>query len=154
MCVATLQLLLSTGFLLHVKVTLAFIENELVGPPSIQCKAGAIGMHFRTTRLFNGQEKNEQITGKVYVKGNFNRPECRVDYSSQLHGGIQDGGITIGHGSCNMDRQRVLSPGGVMFSLVLVISFHPLFVTKYDKVYNVRCLYKEVTQIVTTHFDV
>ncbi|KAL6737153.1 hypothetical protein Aduo_010822 [Ancylostoma duodenale] len=125
MCVATLQLLLSTGFLLHVKVTLAFIENELVGPPS-----------------------------KVYVKGNFNRPECRVDYSSQLRGGIQDGGITIGHGSCNMDRQRVLSPGGVMFSLVFVISFHPLFVTKYDKVYNVRCLYKEVTQIVTTHFDV
>ncbi|EPB77016.1 zona pellucida-like domain protein [Ancylostoma ceylanicum] len=87
------------------------------------------------------------LAGKVYVKGNYNRPECRVDYSSQLTGGIQDGRITIGHGSCNMDRQRVrkatlvqdknLSPGGVMFSLVLVISFHPLFVTKYDKVYNV-----------------
>ncbi|EYB94692.1 hypothetical protein Y032_0168g177 [Ancylostoma ceylanicum] len=104
------------------------------------------------TKIFIFQAERKSC--KVYVKGNYNRPECRVDYSSQLTGGIQDGRITIGHGSCNMDRQRVLSPGGVMFSLVLVISFHPLFVTKYDKVYNVRCLYKEVTQIVTTHFDV
>ncbi|CAJ0604403.1 unnamed protein product [Cylicocyclus nassatus] len=139
-----LQLLLSTGFLSH--VVLAIVEdNELVGPPSIQCKAGAIEMRFRTTKLFNG---------KVYVKGNYNRPECKVDYSAEENGGVRDGEIRIAHGSCNMDRQRTLSPYGVMFSIVFVISFHPLFITKYDKVYSIRCMYHEVTRTVATRLDV
>ncbi|KHJ96392.1 zona pellucida-like domain protein [Oesophagostomum dentatum] len=141
---ARLQLLLSTGFLLQ--VTVCVVENnELVGPPNVNCKDGAIEMRFRTTKMFSG---------KVYVRGSYNRPECKVDYSSSPSKETQTGEIRIAHGLCNMDRQRMLSPDGVTFSIVLVISFHPLFITKFDKVYSIKCLYQEVTQTVATKLDV
>jgi hypothetical protein len=35
-----------------------------------------------------------------------------------------------------------------------VISFHPLFVTKNDRAYNINCQYREVAQTVTAGIDV
>uniref|UniRef100_A0A1I7X5B3 ZP domain-containing protein n=1 Tax=Heterorhabditis bacteriophora TaxID=37862 RepID=A0A1I7X5B3_HETBA len=102
-------------------------DNELIGNPQIQCNSETIDMQFKTKK---------QFTGKVYVKGNFVRPECRVDYSKKTADGLPVGGIRLNHGACNMDRQRML------------------FVTKMDKAYNIKCMYREVTKTVTAHLDV
>jgi hypothetical protein len=47
-----------------------------------------------------------------------------------------------------------LNPRGVMYTTVMVVSFHPIFITKVDRAFNVQCFYGEVTQSVTTGLDV
>ncbi|CAD6185402.1 unnamed protein product [Caenorhabditis auriculariae] len=120
-------------------------ENELIGHPEIKCNADTIDMQFKTKK---------QFSGKVYVKGSFNRPECRVDYSSHDKDGRPLGGIKLNHGACNMDRQRMIAPEGMMFSTILIISFHPLFLTRMDKAYHIKCMYKEAARTVTAAIDV
>ncbi|CAJ0583644.1 unnamed protein product, partial [Mesorhabditis spiculigera] len=90
---------------------------QILGTPKINCNAEDIELEFESLR---------QFTGKVYVKGNYNKPECRVDYSKRTKDGRPTGGIRLNHGACNMDRQRLITPDGMMFSTVLVISFHPV----------------------------
>ncbi|CAI5456146.1 unnamed protein product [Caenorhabditis angaria] len=120
-------------------------DNELLGQPEIQCNTDTIDMQFRTRKQFNG---------KVYVKGSYNRPECRVDYSSKDEFGRPVGGIKLNHGACNMDRQRMIAPEGMMFSTILIVSFHPLFLTRMDKAFHIKCMYKEATRTVTAAIDV
>lgn len=74
-------------------------------------------MRFRTKRKFEG---------KIYVQGHYSNPDCRVDYSKTTADGNPIGGIRLQHGSCDMDRQRMVQPEGMQFSTVLVISFHPV----------------------------
>lgn len=55
-------------------------------------------------------------SGKVYVKGHYGNPDCRVDYSKAHEEGKPNGGIKLNHGECDMDRQRtVCVEGGVEF---------------------------------------
>uniref|UniRef100_A0A1I7Z323 ZP domain-containing protein n=1 Tax=Steinernema glaseri TaxID=37863 RepID=A0A1I7Z323_9BILA len=123
----------------------ALMDNELIGNPEIKCNADTIEMQFRTKRIF---------TGKVYVKGHYNSPDCRVDYSHTNVEGVPTRGIQLHHGSCDMDRQRTIRPEGMRFSTVLVISFHPLFVTKMDRAFSINCLYHEASQTVTSNMEV
>uniref|UniRef100_A0A7I4YZS4 ZP domain-containing protein n=1 Tax=Haemonchus contortus TaxID=6289 RepID=A0A7I4YZS4_HAECO len=53
-----------------------------------------------------------------------------------------------------MSRQRLVPPEGMILSTVLVISFHPLFITKADKMFTVRCVYKELSQTITARLQV
>ncbi|TKR81051.1 hypothetical protein L596_014992 [Steinernema carpocapsae] len=121
------------------------MDNTLLGNPEIKCNTDTIEMQFRTKRIF---------TGKVYVKGHYNNPDCRVDYSQTNTDGIPTGGIRLHHGSCDMDRQRTIRPEGMLFSTVLVISFHPLFVTKTDRAFSINCMYREALQTVESKMDV
>ncbi|CAI4233042.1 unnamed protein product [Auanema sp. JU1783] len=135
-------LLFTTSLIL---VNCNFDDNEILGQPVITCESDTIDMQFRTRRPF---------TGKVFVRGNYNRPECRVDYGRRTVDGRPLGGIRLNHGACNMDRQRMITPEGMMFSTVLIISFHPLFVTKMDKAYHIKCMYKEAVRTVKATLDV
>ncbi|GMT05553.1 hypothetical protein PENTCL1PPCAC_27727, partial [Pristionchus entomophagus] len=122
-----------------------FVGNELVETPEIICNTDTIEMNFRTRQPFSG---------KVYVKGHYNRPECRVDYAERGPDGRPKGGIRLNHGACDMDRQRMVTDEGMMFSTVLVISFHPLFITKVDRAFNIKCMYREATRAVEQELDV
>ena len=42
----------------------------------------------------------------------------------------------------------------MMFSTVVVISFHSTFITKVDRAYNIQCFYGETVQTVTVALDV
>ncbi|KAI6232305.1 Zona pellucida domain-containing protein [Aphelenchoides besseyi] len=123
------------------------LDNSLVSEPEISCNADTIEMRFRTKHRF---------TGKIYVQGHYHNPECRVDYSQTTTDGNPIGGIRLHHGACDMDRQRMIQSNGLgmQFSAVLMISFHPLFVTKADRAYHINCLYREVEQPVTASLDV
>uniref|UniRef100_A0A0N5BNB4 ZP domain-containing protein n=1 Tax=Strongyloides papillosus TaxID=174720 RepID=A0A0N5BNB4_STREA len=120
-------------------------ENGVIGVPDIKCNADTIEMRFQTKKKF---------MGKVYVRGHYNNPECRVDYAQASLEGLPIDGIKLHHGSCDMDRQRVLQPGGMQFSTVLVISFHPLFITKTDRAFNINCLYRESETKVHSELEV
>lgn len=60
------------------------------------------------------------------MHGHYSNPDCRVDYSQTNANGEPIGGIRLHHGTCDMDRQRLVHPEGMQFSTVLVISFHPV----------------------------
>lgn len=50
-----------------------------------------------------------EIAGKIFVKGHYNNPDCKVDYSRTNQDGQPIGGIKLSHGQCDMDRQRTVS---------------------------------------------
>nr|CAD2153680.1 unnamed protein product [Meloidogyne enterolobii] len=122
------------------------LENSLIGQPNISCHPDTIEMRFRTKRPF---------TGKIYVQGHYSNPDCRVDFG-QAGGAEHDGrgGIRLHHGSCDMDRQRMVQPEGMQFSTVLVISFHSLFVTKTDRAFHINCMYREDSQTLDSEMTV
>ncbi|VDN07752.1 unnamed protein product [Thelazia callipaeda] len=122
------------------------IENGLIGSPEITCNPSTIELAFKTKRVFKG---------KVFVKGHYSNPNCRVDYDRvSLDGKHPVGGIRLSHGQCDMNRQRTIQPGGMQFSTVLVISFHPLFITKLDRAFHIKCLYRETIKAVTSQLEV
>uniref|UniRef100_A0A8R1XSY3 ZP domain-containing protein n=1 Tax=Onchocerca volvulus TaxID=6282 RepID=A0A8R1XSY3_ONCVO len=121
-------------------------DNGLIGSPEIKCNPETIELAFKTKREFRG---------KVFVKGHYSNPNCRVDYGKTiLDSRIPLGGITLSHGQCNMNRQRMIKPEGMQFSTVLIISFHPLFITRLDRAFHIRCMYREVVRVVTSGIEV
>ncbi|KAE9547694.1 hypothetical protein FO519_009094 [Halicephalobus sp. NKZ332] len=135
------------------------IDNGLIGVPDIKCNTDTIEMKFKTKKKF---------AGKIYVQGHYNNPECRVDYGQASVEGHPIGGIKLSHGACDMDRQRMamifsilnlmkifqIQPEGMQFSTVIVISFHPLFVTKIDRAFHINCLYRETVQTLHQQLEV
>uniref|UniRef100_A0A914E9Y2 ZP domain-containing protein n=1 Tax=Acrobeloides nanus TaxID=290746 RepID=A0A914E9Y2_9BILA len=120
-------------------------ENGLTGIPDIICNHDTIEMNFRTKKRF---------TGKIYVQGHHKNPECYVDFSKTDKNGKPSAGIKLSHGVCDMDRQRTISSDGMQFSTVLVISFHPLFNTKMDRAFQVKCSYQAKARIVDSEMEV
>ncbi|TKR63119.1 hypothetical protein L596_026991 [Steinernema carpocapsae] len=51
-------------------------------------------------------------------------------------------------------RLRSLNPRGIFASTTIVISFHPFFVTKVDRVYKIQCFYMEADKTVRNQLDV
>uniref|UniRef100_A0A914P648 ZP domain-containing protein n=1 Tax=Panagrolaimus davidi TaxID=227884 RepID=A0A914P648_9BILA len=121
------------------------MDNGLIGVPDIQCNSDTIEMRFKTKKKF---------TGKIFVQGHYGNPECKVDYGQVAKDGRPVGGIKLSHGACDMDRQRMIRPEGMQFSTVIVISFHPLFVTKVDRAFHINCLYREADQTVNQELEV
>uniref|UniRef100_A0A915Q407 ZP domain-containing protein n=1 Tax=Setaria digitata TaxID=48799 RepID=A0A915Q407_9BILA len=77
-----------------------------------------------------------QYLGKIFVKGHYSNPSCRVDYSKTISDSNPVGGIILSHGQCDMNRQRML------------------FITKLDRAFHVKCLYREVVRIVSSGIEV
>ncbi len=83
---------------------------------------------------------------KKYIipfQGLYATPGCRND-----DGGRQVAGITLPFDSCGVSRQRSLNPRGVFVSTTIIVSFHPLFLTKVDRAYRIQCFYMEADKTV------
>ncbi|KRX96277.1 Cuticlin-1 [Trichinella pseudospiralis] len=129
-------------------VILIFYFLTRPGDPVIQCGTDYVAFHFRTRQAF---------TGKAFVKGHYLSPECQIGWNStqSATGQSSDGGtIWIKHGRCGMHRLRTTNPHGVQFSTVIVVSFHPVFITKMDRAYNVKCEYLETQKSITYDLNV
>ncbi|CDW53637.1 cuticlin 1 [Trichuris trichiura] len=124
----------------------AMMVIVFLGDPVIQCGVDYIALHFRT---------KEPFRGKVFVKGHFLSPECQVSWNDSNSNQPQSGGtIWVKHGRCGMHRLRMMNPHGVQFSNVIVVSFHPVFITRMDRAYHVKCDYMESRRSVTFNMDV
>uniref|UniRef100_A0A915ICY6 ZP domain-containing protein n=1 Tax=Romanomermis culicivorax TaxID=13658 RepID=A0A915ICY6_ROMCU len=128
------------------------IDNGVISS-SVECMEDTIILTFNTKKPFRG---------RIFVKGMSDRPECSKSFSSapsDQQGAVANSSksiispdITFNFGTCNMHKA---SPQpGMMQSLVAIISFHKLFITKIDKAYKVQCFYMEAENIVTSNFEV
>uniref|UniRef100_A0A915PZL6 ZP domain-containing protein n=1 Tax=Setaria digitata TaxID=48799 RepID=A0A915PZL6_9BILA len=116
------------------------VDNGVEGEPEIECGPTSITVNFNTRNAFEGH---------VYVKGLYDQQECRSD-----EGGRQVAGIELSFETCNVARTRSLNPRGVFVTATVVISFHPLFITKVDRAYRIQCFYMEADKTVSTQIEV
>ncbi|VDN06829.1 unnamed protein product [Thelazia callipaeda] len=116
------------------------IDNGVEGEPEIECGPTSITVNFNTRNPFEGH---------VYAKGLYENQECRND-----EGGRQLAGISLPFDSCNVARTRSLNPRGIFVTAVVVITFHPQFITKIDRAYRLQCFYMEADKTVSTQIEV
>ncbi|VDK85709.1 unnamed protein product, partial [Litomosoides sigmodontis] len=116
------------------------IDNGVEGDPEIECGPASITVNFNTRNKFEGH---------VYVKGLYDHDECRTDATER-----QVAGIELPIDSCNVERSRSLNPTGLFITTVVVITFHPKFITKVDRAYRIQCFYMEANKTVSAQIDV
>ncbi|CAJ0593500.1 unnamed protein product [Cylicocyclus nassatus] len=117
-------------------------ENEVVGTPDVQCSEDAITFSVRTSAPFKGN---------IYVKGHYGMDNCRQEYYGNDFSGAT---FVVRIGDCGMRRIRQLQPHGMNYVLTFVANFHPHFMTKVDRAYNVRCFYAYIDKTVNADMDV
>ncbi|KRY90614.1 RuvB-like 1 [Trichinella pseudospiralis] len=132
--------------LLSVTLTLAGsdVNNYLVGAPVVDCQDTSISITFSTAKPF---------TGRVYVKGLQEDDRCSRSYAGNSE--QRKFTIMVNQGDCSMQRQRVSggSLEGMMFSMVIVVSFHGTFETMNDKAFRSVCFFRNIKRV-TNFLDV
>ncbi|VDK47480.1 unnamed protein product [Gongylonema pulchrum] len=123
-----LTVLLATPWLLAIP-----LDNGIIGEPELECGPVSIALTFATLNSFHGH---------VYVKGRFEEPGCRSDGT-----GEKSAGLTLPFSTCGILRERSLSPRGIFASATIIITFHPYFLTKVDRAFNVKCFYMEADKV-------
>uniref|UniRef100_A0A0K0EV52 ZP domain-containing protein n=1 Tax=Strongyloides venezuelensis TaxID=75913 RepID=A0A0K0EV52_STRVS len=113
-----------------------FLNNGIIGEPTINCGHGQI--------TFNVHTKNG-TPSSIFVKGNSENEEC--SFKNTLN-------ATIQLDKCNMRRKREVNPDGVAYSMTIIVQMHPLFITKLDRAYNVHCFYMEANKNVNLEMEV
>ncbi|CAD5207194.1 unnamed protein product [Bursaphelenchus okinawaensis] len=116
------------------------VDNAVVGEPTVACGPHAIEVTFQTQNPFHG---------RLYVKGRSSDGDCSNEQIGRTFTGI-----TLPFEGCNVQRLRSLNPKGIFASTTVVISFHPIFVTKVDRVYHIQCFYMEAEKTVSQEVEV
>ena len=116
------------------------VDNGVEGDPEIECGPTSVTVNFNTRNSFEGH---------VYVKGLYDQDGCR-----NSEGGRQVAGIELGFSECNTRRTRSLNPKGVFVTATVIVSFHPLFITKVDRAYRIQCFYMEADKTVDQRLEV
>ena len=119
------------------------LDNAIVEQPSVACQDKGIRLNFRTRRPF--QE------GRVFAKGLSGRGECAWKPGGDWESGYW---VEVEFGRCELERQRLGRDRGVAASLTLIVQFHPLFLTKVDGAYNLRCFWAPLDKTVTQSLQV
>lgn len=119
------------------------IDNKLTGLPIVDCQDTAVSLTFNTDKPF---------TGRVYVKGLVDDDRCSRNFATNTD--QSKFSMQIGQGDCSMQRQRVSGAlEGLMFSLVIVVSFHGTFETKNDRAFRCMCFFRNIKRV-TNFLDV
>ncbi|KAK6733483.1 hypothetical protein RB195_017311 [Necator americanus] len=111
-------------------------ENALTEKPTIECGHG---------RLSVGVSTSKEPPSHVFAKGHFNRPDC--SFRNTTH-------VVFDFEKCDVSRKREVNPRGMAFSMTVVVQLHPLFITKVDRAYHVRCFYMEAEKAVGAQIGV
>jgi hypothetical protein len=118
------------------------VDNGVEGDPEIECGPTSITVNFNTRNNFEGH---------VYVKGLYDQEDAGCRNTER---GRQVAGIELDFSTCNVRRFRSLNPKGVFVQTSIIISFHPLFVTKVDRAYTIQCFYMDADKTVDTRLEV
>ncbi|CAI5441393.1 unnamed protein product [Caenorhabditis angaria] len=120
----------------NVKAIIEF-DNSIPDQPQIHCSNGELHLNVTT-------EKGT-APSHVFVKGHFKKEGCSFSNSPNA---------TFEFNKCDVSRQREVSPKGMAYTLTVVVQLHPLFTTKVDRAYRVRCFYKETEKAVGAEVSV
>uniref|UniRef100_A0A1I7UVJ5 ZP domain-containing protein n=1 Tax=Caenorhabditis tropicalis TaxID=1561998 RepID=A0A1I7UVJ5_9PELO len=127
-------------FLIILKTYSIPIPNSLYGDVQLECDSRTISVQIKTERPF---------VGTIFVRDFASESNCRSRGSGRLSAFLE-----FEIGLCGALRQRILNPKGTVVRTVVTISFHPLFITKVDRTYNLLCLYKEIETTVSDNIQV
>jgi len=143
MGLSLLLFLLPALFYQSVIVNGGEIDNKLTGLPIVDCQDTAVSLTFNTDKPF---------TGRVYVKGLVDDDRCSRNFATNTD--QSKFSMQINQGDCSMQRQRVSGVlEGLMFSLVIVVSFHGTFETKNDRAFRCMCFFRNIKRV-TNFLDV
>ncbi|ULT92484.1 hypothetical protein L3Y34_009936 [Caenorhabditis briggsae] len=118
------------------------IQNGIVGEPEVICDIRHIKITMKTKDTF---------VGNLYAKGFFHKSECRVRGNSTANS-VE---IVIPVDSdCGIRRKRMMNPRGILLDTIVILMFHPVFLTQTDRSYHVQCQYTESERTVTNALDV
>ncbi|KAL3074451.1 hypothetical protein niasHS_000897 [Heterodera schachtii] len=127
----------------------AIPENGIIGEPFVDCGGNFIEVRFDTRNPF---------VGVVFVEGQFKEPRCRsvfVDESAIGRGAARNAQIRLSFGTCGIKHtKREDYPRGVFLSVRLVVAFHAQYLSKLDRVYDLRCFYMEMEHELEKPFTV
>ncbi|CAJ0607990.1 unnamed protein product [Cylicocyclus nassatus] len=111
-------------------------DNALTEKPSIECGHGRLTVGVNTTK---------EPPSHVFAKGHFNKPEC--SFRNTTH-------VIFDFEKCDVSRKREVNPRGMAFTMTVVVQLHPLFITKVDRAFHVRCFYMEAEKAVGAQIGV
>uniref|UniRef100_A0A7E4URW3 Peptidase A1 domain-containing protein n=1 Tax=Panagrellus redivivus TaxID=6233 RepID=A0A7E4URW3_PANRE len=114
------------------------IDNSLIGDPTINCLSDSITIDFKAAKPFGG---------RVFVKGYSKDTNCNI-----VGDGNDGFSFSIGFDTCGLRRTRELN--SISLSTTVVVSFHPIFITKVDRAYRVNCFYTEHKKTLQSQLDV
>ncbi|CAL2047762.1 unnamed protein product [Caenorhabditis brenneri] len=118
------------------------IQNGIVGEPEVICDIRHIRITMKTMQPF---------VGNLYAKGFFHKSECRIRGNSTANS-VE---IVIPVDSdCGIRRKRMMNPRGILLDTIVILMFHPVFLTQTDRSYHVQCQYTESERTVTNALDV
>lgn len=134
------------------------------GTPRVTCEE---------SRLMLDVETKQPFFGHVFVKGKYKDEQCSQRYNDTSRRGAY---FMVQLGRCGMQRLRSVrsglavtdgvscgdlnpsvlqaSPRGMSFVITVIVSFHPLFITRTDRAYHVRCFYVEPDELVSSQLEV
>ncbi|KAI1713555.1 cuticlin-1 [Ditylenchus destructor] len=119
------------------------IDNDIIGEPDIECLDHEIRVWVKTRKFF---------AGRIYAKGKSEDPDCsKDDFAAKRTKKPQ---FDLPLGMCGMKSLRSFDPRGMYYGVTLVISFHPLFITKVDQAFHVKCFFEEASRGLTAELGV
>ncbi|CAB3396709.1 unnamed protein product [Caenorhabditis bovis] len=116
------------------------IDNDVQGDLKVECDSHIISLQIGTRKPF---------LGRVFIKNYADFFECYTQGSGRLVAYHQ-----IDIGTCGTTRMRTLNPRGLIVETEIIVSFHPLFVTKIDRSYKIQCVYEESQNQVNNSLEV
>uniref|UniRef100_A0A914C671 ZP domain-containing protein n=1 Tax=Acrobeloides nanus TaxID=290746 RepID=A0A914C671_9BILA len=119
------------------------IDNDIIGEPDIECLDKEIRVWIKTRKVF---------AGRIYAKGKADDPDCAKDDFNKDK--TKKPHFDLPLGMCGMKSLRSFDPRGMYYGVTLVISFHPLFITKVDQAFHVKCFFEEANRGLTAELGV
>uniref|UniRef100_A0A1I8ASB3 VWFA domain-containing protein n=1 Tax=Steinernema glaseri TaxID=37863 RepID=A0A1I8ASB3_9BILA len=94
----------------------------------ITCLGDSVSIDISTVKRFHGH---------LYVKDHFHDPACVVQTaSSDVH-------MRLRLVDCDIQKQFMLNPRGILFETNVILQFHPHYATHKDKMFHVKCFYPD-----------
>ncbi|VDM56308.1 unnamed protein product [Angiostrongylus costaricensis] len=119
------------------------IDNDIVGEPDIECLEEEIRIWVKTRKPF---------AGRIYAKGKADVEECSKDDFAKER--TKKPHFDLQFGVCGMKSLRSVDPRGMYYGVTIVVSFHPLFITKVDQAFHVKCFFEEASHGLTAELGV
>uniref|UniRef100_A0A0R3RSZ1 ZP domain-containing protein n=1 Tax=Elaeophora elaphi TaxID=1147741 RepID=A0A0R3RSZ1_9BILA len=120
----------------NIRSTASVFDNAIQDQPEVECGQGTIAVRVRTA---------SQKPSYIFAKGHFHKDGCYFKQTDHA---------TFHFEQCNVNRKREVNPRGMAYSFTVIVQLHPLFITKVDRAYNVRCFYMEESKEVDAELQV